>query len=794
MSVAIPKASAVFGSVTPPQSDIIDLRVHLGCTAEISSFECLLQNFDKKYSPGGTYPINVGSDATISLGRDPNCPLVLTGKVEEIEPLSDALEHYIRVRGRCNGEQLFRRLVTKSWDNVKGEVVIKYVIDNYTSLSHVRDSVELVEDTDTIYTHLEYDDTPVFDIIKYIAETADLAGAIGYDFRIAPDGKFEFFPKNSKTSSVDLSERLEVSEYKKDIFRVRNKITVYGARGRNEPADKDAYTEESLDGWAFGPGEGSLSGSNPKVGLKYIHVTSEIDLNYTSVARLTLPSSISGLGNKGFQTLNFYIRFNGADSNLGGYIQAYAPGLGGFFRIADEDMVIGSTWKFNQIKLGRSQEKSDDNPAGKWLKFGNADWSDITKIEFYFFMSLTYFTMDIDGIYFGDGRFRATVTGSGDLREKTEVDEELFSDAECEYRAKALLDFLKDPIETLKVRSEVVDYGTTPILAADKIHVTVPNENIDGDYRLISVEYKASGRDQTLEVELELAKEPQLLADFIYGFRKSILKLDKYKASASGGVSGSVGGGGGGGSMVQHANEWHNPDMALQSDFASHKDRHKSGGADAFVLADLLDCVARVKVRKNSGSDIGARRRINIIEGSNIALTIADDPTDEEIDMTLKSGVFAVLTPLGAVLPSSGAPAQTKGVGTNFVYYILDFDAAVDEVCYFQFKLPPNYVVGSSIVIVIQWISAVTTGAVVWAAQFLGRANGEAYDSALGSVQSVTTNAPATTGQIATSEITFTTPDLQANDVVIIKIYRDADNASDTMAADARMVMAGVKL
>jgi len=54
MSVAIPKAAIVFGGVTPPQGDVVSLTVHLGCTKEVSSFSCLLQNWDKKYSPGGT--------------------------------------------------------------------------------------------------------------------------------------------------------------------------------------------------------------------------------------------------------------------------------------------------------------------------------------------------------------------------------------------------------------------------------------------------------------------------------------------------------------------------------------------------------------------------------------------------------------------------------------------------------------------------------------------------------------------------------------------------------------------
>jgi len=224
LSVEIPKVAVVFGSVTPPQGDILELRVHLGCTKEVSSFDCLLQNFNKKYSPGETNAINVGDNGSISIGRGVNCPLILTGRVEEIEPESTPVENYIRVRGRCSGEKIFRRVVTKTYENQKGEAIVKDLIDNYVGLSHIRNSTELIEDTDTTYTLLEYENTPVFDILKYIAATADKAGVIGFDFRVEPDGKFAFFPKNSKTSPVSLSEKIELSRYSKDIHRVRNKI------------------------------------------------------------------------------------------------------------------------------------------------------------------------------------------------------------------------------------------------------------------------------------------------------------------------------------------------------------------------------------------------------------------------------------------------------------------------------------------------------------------------------------------------------------------------------------------
>ena len=139
MSISFPVCAPVFGAVTPTQGDVAELLVHLGCTDEVSSFECLLQNWDKKYSPGGTYPITVGNDGSVSMGRGVNCPAVLACSVEEIKALvNGAGGKYLRVLGRCWGEKLFRRLVTKTYENQKGEAIVKDLIDNYVGLSHVR--------------------------------------------------------------------------------------------------------------------------------------------------------------------------------------------------------------------------------------------------------------------------------------------------------------------------------------------------------------------------------------------------------------------------------------------------------------------------------------------------------------------------------------------------------------------------------------------------------------------------------------------------------------------------------
>lgn len=44
---------------------------------------------------------------------------------------------------------------------------------------------------------------------------------------------------------------------------------------------------------------------------------------------------------------------------------------------------------------------------------------------------------------------------------------------------------------------------------------------------------------------------------------------------------------------------------------------------------------ARVAVSKNSGATVGTRRRVNLIEGANVTLTVADDAANEEVDVTI---------------------------------------------------------------------------------------------------------------------------------------------------------------
>jgi len=536
MSVALPVVAVVIGSVTPPQGDVLDLRVHLGCTNEVSSFSCFFQNFDKKYTV--TYPINVGVDGSISIGRGANCPLTATIRVEETTCESTPVENYLRVRGRCWGERLFRRLVTKTYENKKGEEIVKDLIDNYVGLSHVRDSTELIENTDTTYTRLEYENTPVFDILKYIAGTADKAGVIGFDFRVEHDAKFAFFPRNSKTSPVSLSELIEVSEYRKDVHGVRNKITVLGAAEKANPTDKDANTENLVksdgpvsapDGnWTSGTGTGNVYVETTEkiVGSKSLKHSTETS-DYYGCAVFTYGAGKEIDANK-YPSFTFQIRLGNAFS---GNLTVQLEDSAGMV-VRRETTIRKGEWTLQTFPVGK---KNSDQWTHSVFNTQPFNWASVKKLVFYSHFSGTGTgSFWIDNLFFDKCRWEATqedATSQSNygLRELVEVDEELHSDNECLLRAKALLAYLKDPAEYLTIRSNVIDYGANRILPGDKIHVSLPNENVDADYRVISVEYHVIAAEQTLEITLELGKETPLLADYLYALRSKSSALARTK-------------------------------------------------------------------------------------------------------------------------------------------------------------------------------------------------------------------------------------------------------------------------
>jgi hypothetical protein len=490
----------------------------------VSSFEAVLQNWGGKYSPNGASPISVGLDGSISVGRGATCPLLMTCRVESVKYEAAPVESYVRVSGRCWGERLFRRVVTKTYENMKGEEVVKDLLDYYAGLSHVRNSTELVEATDSTYTRLEYENTPVIDVLRFIAESADKAGVIGFDFRVAPDAKFEFFPRNSKASAVSLSEKIEHSEYGRDIHRVRNRITVYGVADKSVPADKDAWTESltSADGaWTATSGTVSFDNAVKVKGSGSIKTYAQ-NLSYGGCL-FTLNAG-KEVNAEQYPVLNLWLN---RESSFNGNVTLSL--FDGADRMAGHEFTAGhEKWFQTQVRAGTAN-------ADLWQVEDGFNWSQIKKVRVVcWFDSVSTGSFWVDGLFFGGRRYSAMQEDTGSqnsygLRELVEVDEELWSDAECTSRAKALLASLKDSAEQLTLRSTVVDYGTTPLLPGDKVHVALPNEGIDGDFRILSAEYNVDAKTQTLETLLELGREHPLLADYMFSLKSKTDSLSRYK-------------------------------------------------------------------------------------------------------------------------------------------------------------------------------------------------------------------------------------------------------------------------
>jgi hypothetical protein len=65
---------------------------------------------------------------------------------------------------------------------------------------------------------------------------------------------------------------------------------------------------------------------------------------------------------------------------------------------------------------------------------------------------------------------------------------------------------------------------------------------------------------------------------------------------------------------------------------ATHGATHSTGGPDA--LSGNIDAIARLAIAK-SGTTTGSRRTLNLIPGTNINITTADDSGNEKVDVTL---------------------------------------------------------------------------------------------------------------------------------------------------------------
>jgi hypothetical protein len=156
-----------------------------------------------------------------------------------------------------------------------------------------------------------------------------------------------------------------------------------------------------------------------------------------------------------------------------------------------------------------------------------------------------------------------------------------------------------------------------------------------------------------------------------------------------------------------------------------------------------------------------------------------------------KMGKQTAWIPAGAMMARTTSGAGTGSVETTTnkkMVKTLDFDQSTDEFAQFDIRMPKSWDEGT-VTAYFLWSNASGTGNVVWGLQGVAISDDDALDAAFGTAQTVTdgvTVAGDLMQSAETSAITIGgTP--AAGDLVCFQVYRDADNGSDTLAADARL-------
>jgi hypothetical protein len=141
--------------------------------------------------------------------------------------------------------------------------------------------------------------------------------------------------------------------------------------------------------------------------------------------------------------------------------------------------------------------------------------------------------------------------------------------------------------------------------------------------------------------------------------------------------------------------------------------------------------------------------------------------------------------------------ANPPGENTEGGFHTLDFNDGTDESIYIDFHLPHDYADAGLINIHFDYFvdtAPANPANVVWAIEYKKITHGDNFDfgsgtSTVTSTEAITTGTPANDKKIhETNAITLTTTGFTLGDSIYMRFYRDADNGSDSLTGDVRMI------
>lgn len=148
-----------------------------------------------------------------------------------------------------------------------------------------------------------------------------------------------------------------------------------------------------------------------------------------------------------------------------------------------------------------------------------------------------------------------------------------------------------------------------------------------------------------------------------------------------------------------------------------------------------------------------------------------------------------------SLVPPATAAAQLDLItGTNFPIPVLAFDASTEENAYSKPFVVNNYGSGNLTVTFFWMADTATSGDVIWGASIAAataNTDSAGYESkAFATAQTVTdTHLGTNADRLMSAALTLSNLDsLASGDMCVLRVYRDSDDAADTMTGDAFLV------
>jgi hypothetical protein len=467
--------------------DILDLQVTLPILSRgIGGATFKLQNFNAAY----TGLIAEHDKLAIWLYRTGDASKkVFGGRISKLgyEGTPGAPEYYMNVECMDFGDQLQvpPSLVSKTYVAAGGKTILTGAVGLCPDLVTTDvDPGNLIASTHTV----NYDEVEPWTVVKEMIDAVKKAdGSTGFDGYIDPTGDVFVFPRGSNSSGVDVSNIILPYTRETDTYRIKNKIKVYGAGGKDgrmEPTDGDLWTVDNISNWVAQSGGTSVMTDTPKVGTNYLRGTTGTSGSHSRFYR-NFGEVLAGEGQGAYKTLNFWVTHN-VDIQYP-TLMLLAPDVANHFEV----YLKGSdSWAFRTYGLGNDAMMFPGaDPYTYWYAVGNADWRNLQAILFDLKWSTNNHYVNVDGLFFGSGRFRYETADSeaqnsintyGVRRVAPIVDNDLQSDAECQKRAQALLALYLNPVRTWNLKV----MGNNGFRPGDMQSVAIANDSINESFRI----------------------------------------------------------------------------------------------------------------------------------------------------------------------------------------------------------------------------------------------------------------------------------------------------------------------